>query len=141
MHVEFKEWDAPIRPYDQPYQYVARATVYKKGCTHPFVMEVYEEEYTTGRDLWVTKRRTMTRKVALCQALRAAFSISDLYDPAEKAMEQPDVVEEEAREVTAPPPPRCAASYGASRPTRRSAGTQSRPPGAGDAAGHGRLPA
>lgn len=96
--VECKDGEQ-VRLYERSAQYVARATIYKKGCAHPFVMEAWEGEYSTGRDLWATKRQTMIRKVALCQALRAAFSISDLYDPSEKAMEQPDVVEGTAREI------------------------------------------
>ncbi len=52
-----------------------------KGCikikradwTEPFYMEVYIDEYDTGRNLWVTKPRTMIEKVAIAQGFRRCF--------------------------------------------------------------------
>ena len=52
-----------------------------KGCikikradwTEPFYMEVYFDEYDTGRNLWVTKPRTMIEKVAIAQGFRRCF--------------------------------------------------------------------
>lgn len=67
----------------RPWQYKATCTIYKKGAEHAFITEVYEEEYTTGENLWVTKPRTMIAKVAESQNTRKAFNISGLYEPAE----------------------------------------------------------
>jgi hypothetical protein len=50
---------------------------------HPFEVEVWEEEYSTGRDLWASKPRTQIQKVAEAQALRRGVSISGLYEPSE----------------------------------------------------------
>ena len=52
-----------------------------KGCikikradwTEAFYMEVYFDEYDTGRNLWVTKPRTMIEKVAIAQGFRRCF--------------------------------------------------------------------
>ncbi len=57
--------------------------VYRRDMTHPFEVEVYEKEYTTGRNLWKDKPRTMIQKVAEAQCLRRAFSISGVYTPEE----------------------------------------------------------
>lgn len=65
------------------WQYKATCTIYKKGSEHPFITEVYEEEYTTCENLWITKPRTMIAKVAESQNTRKAFNISGLYEPAE----------------------------------------------------------
>ena len=70
-------------------QYVATCTIWHRHMSHPVISEVWEEEYTTGRDLWVNKPRTMIAKVAECQALRKAFNISGLYDPDEIAAPAP----------------------------------------------------
>lgn len=68
-------------------QFVATCTVFRIGMSHPIVVEVYEEEYSTGQSLWVSKRRTMIGKVAESQCLRKAFSISGLYSPEEMGEE------------------------------------------------------
>jgi len=73
-------------------QFVATCTVYKIGMSHPIVVEVYEEEYSTGQNLWATKRRTMIGKVAESQCLRKAFSISGLYSPEEMGEEPNRIV-------------------------------------------------
>lgn len=84
----------------QDTQFVATATVWVRGWGHPVRVEIWEEEYSTGRDLWATKRRTMTAKVALCQALRKAFNISGLYDRDEVGdSAPPDVLTVDAMEV------------------------------------------
>ncbi len=57
--------------------------VYRKDMSHPFEVEVYASEYSTGKNLWQTKPRTMIQKVAEAHALRRAFSISGLYSPEE----------------------------------------------------------
>ncbi len=64
-------------------QFVATTTVKRKDVSEPFSITVWEEEYSTGRDLWVTKRRTMIQKVAESQCLRRAFCISGIYAPEE----------------------------------------------------------
>jgi len=43
------------------------------GMVGEFTSEVYFSEYTKGRDLWVSKPRTMIAKVAEMHALRMAF--------------------------------------------------------------------
>lgn len=57
--------------------------VYRRDMSHPFEVEVYASEYSTGRNLWKDKPRTMIQKVAEAQCLRRAFSISGLYSPEE----------------------------------------------------------
>jgi len=57
--------------------------VYRRDMSHPFYVEVYGNEYNTGRALWGSKPRTMIQKVAEAQCLRRAFSISGLYSPEE----------------------------------------------------------
>jgi len=57
--------------------------VYRRDMSHPFSVEVYASEYSTGRNLWKDKPRTMIQKVAEAHALRRAFSISGLYSPEE----------------------------------------------------------
>jgi len=57
--------------------------VYRRDMSHPFSVEVYASEYSTGRNLWKDKPRTMIQKVAEAQCLRRAFSISGLYSPEE----------------------------------------------------------
>lgn len=65
------------------WQYKAVCTIYRKDTPHPFIVEVYEEEYTTAENLWQTKPRTMLGKVAESQCLRKAFDIAGLYSPEE----------------------------------------------------------
>lgn len=64
-------------------QYKATCTIYRKDSVQPFIQEVYENEYSTGQNLWISKPRTMIAKVAESQCLRKAFSISGLYAPEE----------------------------------------------------------
>lgn len=65
------------------WQYKAVCTVRRKDTPHPFIVEVYEEEYTTAENLWRSKPRTMLGKVAESQCLRKAFDIAGLYSPEE----------------------------------------------------------
>ncbi|KKL87383.1 hypothetical protein LCGC14_1935220, partial [marine sediment metagenome] len=60
------------------------AKVYRKNMK-PFYAEVSFSEYTTGKNLWLTKPATMIRKVALVQAMREAFpaSFQGMYDRSE----------------------------------------------------------
>lgn len=76
-----KEWVTVETKRD--WQFKAICTVYRKDAEYPFVVEVYEEEYTTCENLWVDKPRTMIGKVAESQCLRKAFDISGLYSPEE----------------------------------------------------------
>jgi phage recombination protein Bet len=57
--------------------------VWRKDMSHPFEVRVYASEYSTGKNLWKDKPRTMIQKVAEAQCLRRAFSISGLYSPEE----------------------------------------------------------
>lgn len=49
-------------------------TIYRKDFTKPFIHEVYLEEYNTHQNLWLTKPRTMLKKVAIAQGFRMCFS-------------------------------------------------------------------
>jgi len=69
--------------FKRDFSYSATCQVHVKGIAIPFERTVYETEYSTGRDLWATKSRTMIEKVAQCQALREAFSVSGVVDPVE----------------------------------------------------------
>lgn len=51
----------------------AVVTIYRKGWSRPFKHEVYFSEYNTNKSLWVTKPRTMLKKVAVAQAFRLCF--------------------------------------------------------------------
>jgi len=57
--------------------------VYRKDMSHAFYVEVYEREYTTGKNLWQTKPRIMIQKCAESSCLRRAFSVCGLYSPEE----------------------------------------------------------
>jgi len=57
--------------------------VYRKDMSRPFEVEVSLSEYSTGKNLWQTKPKTMIIKVAESHALRRAFGISGLYAPEE----------------------------------------------------------
>lgn len=72
-------------------QYKARTEVWRKDMTRPFIVEVWEEEYSTGMDNWEKKRRTMISKVSESQCLRKGFSISGLYAPEEIEKDDPDI--------------------------------------------------
>lgn len=87
----------------QPYK--AKSTLWKKGCSHPFVSEVAFDEYVqfeynskTPSGLWATKPITMLKKVANAQNLRQAFSLGQMYieeemPPAPVEVIEPKVVE------------------------------------------------
>lgn len=68
-------------------------TVYKKGGDERgYTAEVFFDEYTTGKNLWVTKPRTMLAKVAEMHALRMACPkelakayVEEEFDKAENA--------------------------------------------------------
>ena len=68
---------------------VAVCTIYKKGNTNPFVVEVEYSEYVqtkkdgTPTKFWSEKPKTMLKKVAESQCLRMAFDINGLYDESE----------------------------------------------------------
>ena len=57
--------------------------IYRKDMSRPFEVEVSLSEYSTGKNLWQTKPKTMIVKVAESHALRRAFGISGLYAPEE----------------------------------------------------------
>ena len=74
MHTTFREEKGDL---------IACTTVYSKIMTRPIVVEVYLSEYTSKRDIWIEKKRTMLQKVGESQALRRAFDISGIYEQAE----------------------------------------------------------
>jgi phage recombination protein Bet len=83
--------------------------VYRRDMSHPFEVEVYASEYSTGRNLWKDKPRTMIQKVAEAQCLRRAFSISGLYSPEEIDTGEPHMATPaQVREVPKPSPTCCA---------------------------------
>lgn len=60
-----------------------KCVVYRNDMQHPFETEVLFKEYTTGKNLWLTKPSIMLIKVAESVCLRKAFRVSGLYDPDE----------------------------------------------------------
>lgn len=63
------------------------AKVYHKDFTVPVYQEADFAEYNTGRNLWLTKPKTMIKKVAESMALRKAFNVSGVYAPEEMEKE------------------------------------------------------
>lgn len=62
---------------------VGWARVYHKDFTVPVYQEADFDEYTSGRNLWTSKPKTMIKKVAESMALRKAFNINGVYAPEE----------------------------------------------------------
>jgi phage recombination protein Bet len=60
-----------------------KCVVYRNDMQHPFESEVLFKEYTTGKNLWLSKPSIMLIKVAESVCLRKAFRVSGLYDPDE----------------------------------------------------------
>jgi len=87
---------------------VGWSKVYRRDMSHPFEVEVYASEYSTGKNLWRDKPRTMIQKVAEAQCLRRAFSISGLYSPEEIDSGEPHMATPaQVREVPPPTPNTC----------------------------------
>ncbi len=63
------------------------AEVYHKDFTIPVYQEADFDEYNTSRNLWLTKPKTMIKKVAESMALRKAFNINGVYAPEEMEKE------------------------------------------------------
>lgn len=51
----------------------AVCTIHRKDWKHPFIHEVYMNEYNSGKSLWREKPLTMLKKVAEAQAFRKCF--------------------------------------------------------------------
>lgn len=60
-----------------------KCVVYRNDMQHPFETEVLFKEYSTGKNLWLSKPSIMIIKVAESVCLRKAFRVSGLYDPDE----------------------------------------------------------
>lgn len=94
---DFAGIDEPEYKYDQNRK-VTHCTirVYRKSSERPFSATVKFSEYTTGKNMWVSKPETMIAKVAEAHALRKAFpqDLSGIYttDEMEQSTHQPDVV-------------------------------------------------
>lgn len=76
-------------------------TVWKAGGDERgYTATVYFQEYNTGKNLWVTKPRTMIAKVAEMHALRAAFpeELQNVY--VEEEMQKEQIIEVEANEAS-----------------------------------------
>jgi len=87
------------------WQYKATCKVWRKDMSHPFVVEVYEEEYNQLNETWLSKPRTMLAKVAESQCLRKAFNIHGIYSDAEEwgnGSGEKAYIEAEAQEVKEP---------------------------------------
>jgi len=78
---QFDGMESGVREEDK--DLIGWCRVYRKDMSHAFYVEVYEKEYTTGKNLWQTKPRIMIQKVAESSCLRRAFSVSGLYCPEE----------------------------------------------------------
>jgi phage recombination protein Bet len=63
------------------------AKVYHKDFTVPVYQEADFGEYNTNRNLWLSKPKTMIKKVAESMALRKAFNINGVYAPEEMEKE------------------------------------------------------
>lgn len=70
-----------------PNKLVGWAKVYHKDFTVPVYQEADFSEYNTGRNLWISKPRTMIKKVAESMALRKAFNVNGVYAPEEMEKE------------------------------------------------------
>ena len=89
IDVSRRKKDGPYVTVKREWQYKATCIVKRKDSDSAFISEVYEEEYTTGENLWTSKPRTMIGKVAESQCLRKAFNISGLYSPEEMPDPEP----------------------------------------------------
>ena len=63
----------------------AHCIVWRNDMSNPFETEVLFKEYTTGKNLWVSKPSVMIIKVAESMCLRKAFSVSGIFSPEEIA--------------------------------------------------------
>lgn len=65
--------------------------VHVKGRSNSEYAEVSFNEYNTGKSIWAAKPATMVHKVAVSQALRAAFpnDFNGTYEPEEIGYEEP----------------------------------------------------
>jgi phage recombination protein Bet len=77
--------------YDDQKKLIGWAKVYHKDFQVPVYQEAEFEEYTTNRNLWTSKPKTMIKKVAESMALRKAFNVNGVYAPEEmeKDIQQP----------------------------------------------------
>lgn len=87
---------APSFTYDENGQVQSCAITIKRRVGKDigeYTAEVYFDEYTTGKNLWASKPRTMLAKVAEMHALRMACpeEMSQLYTEDELAKEKDDV--------------------------------------------------
>jgi len=79
----FDGMDAGV-DYDEKGEIVAGwCKVWRNDMTHPFTSKVLFKEYTTKKNLWLTKPSVMIQKVAESVCLRKAFQVSGLYSPEE----------------------------------------------------------
>ena len=79
----------PVHKYklkDRGKLLLAYCLVYKKDNKEPFFIEVDFDEYNQGQSNWKTKPKTMLKKVAEAQGLRAAFQgvFAGTYDESEE---------------------------------------------------------
>ena len=92
----------------------ATCTVWVKGKTHPVVWTVWFDEYTQNNEMWLSKPRTMIKKVAIEQAFRIAFpdEMGGMpYAPEElpekminNTFSEAEIIPEAEKETIQPPP-------------------------------------
>ena len=92
----------------------ATCTVWVKGKTHPVVWTVWFDEYTQSNEMWLSKPRTMIKKVAIEQAFRIAFpdEMGGMpYAPEElpekminNTFSEAEIIPEAEKETIQPPP-------------------------------------
>ena len=83
MKAGTKEVSITLPSGDKKTEIVGWASVVNKSYPDPVEVEAFLSEYNSGKNLWITKPRTMIQKVAESQALRRAFNISGIYDISE----------------------------------------------------------
>jgi phage recombination protein Bet len=108
----------------------AEATVWRKGCAHPFVYRAYRSEYDTQRNTWKTHPKAMLIKTAEVIALRRAFDVAiTAFEEMDSAIESGngqvvhmdthgEIIVPEHQLTTQSPPPASAPEPDAPMPTR-----------------------
>ncbi len=86
---EIKEGESEISEKIAKTRYVGWAKVYHKDFKVPLYQEADFEEYDNSvkNPLWISKPKTMIKKVAESMALRKAFNVSGVYAKEEMEME------------------------------------------------------
>lgn len=91
----------------EPHSLTGWAKVYHKDFQVPVYQEAEFDEYSTGKNLWLSKPKTMIKKVAESMALRKAFNVNGVYAPEEmeKEIQTTEVSVPQIEDPTAPATP------------------------------------